>query len=174
MTNDQIKLAFALAKNKGCRFVSLKYTNQKGEQAKHQILIGVDYAAAQQKDLDVLKMLKEQAIMDDIHEQALDELIAGIEKSQAKTVTEKVEESPYEIVAPGLKQHKDTGSFYLYGFSRSKTVLKEGEKITTVSSQLTIAKNEIRKFLRTDRYRQFKFDEIKVCRVNGNEFELEN
>ena len=58
-------------------------------------------------------------------------------------------------------------------FCHSKTVIKEGEPKKAVNSApLTIAKDELRKLLKTNKYTQFALEMGNTLKLNGETLEL--
>lgn len=188
MKSNELRLLFELAQNKGCKFTNFTYrSTESGELASHTVLFGIDYKAAIQRDLkylgklrDIVGKKKYGAPGAALEFQAIEELISSLEKSLKNydgtaLSKEAAEKDTYESVFPGIKQHKDTGAYYLYGLALKKKVIEPGknDKKTVKSKDLTIAKDKIRARLRTNRYRQFRLNSINKAVVNGNALILE-
>jgi L-rhamnose mutarotase len=144
----------------GVSFCSIKnYTNEQGEVANHLFNIGASYENAKKKDieflnnLDVTTMEWQSAMVDII--KAKQELINSFENPRpTKDVFFHIEMNGKSI---GVKVHYESGKIYVWGLRVSKTILKAVEYKEVQSSNLTIAKNELRKLLKTSKYRQFIF-----------------
>ena len=78
----------------------------------------------------------------------------------------------YTVISAGLKVHNETGLLYVYGYKLRETVLQKGEYLPTKSSALTIAKNELRKRLRTGKFTQFSLSVGNEIVTNGTTLEL--
>jgi hypothetical protein len=144
----------------GVSFCSVKnYTNEQGEVANHLFNIGASYENAKKKDiefltnLDVTTMEWQSAMADVIV--AKQQLISSLEKPDV--VRSKAQKDAYFHLNNGLKVHCETGEIYVYGMRVNKTIIKAVEYKETKSSALTIAKNELRKLMKSAKYRQFKF-----------------
>lgn len=189
MNPNELRLLFELAQNKGCKFTTLTYRSaSSGELARHTLLFGVDYKHALERDLKYLKRLlrvigsrkmKTSKPDDLLLFTACEELIASAEKSLAKYDNDKLtkeaaEKDVYNHIVPGVKQHKNTGEYYIWAFRQSKEVLQSGKPSKPVNSKpLTIAKDKIRSKLRTESYANFKLSNITKAAVNGNTLILE-
>jgi hypothetical protein len=64
--------------------------------------------------------------------------------------------------------HRETNEVYVFGMQIKKTVLEEGEYKEDTRKPLTRAKDEIRKQLRSTKYRQFKIDRAEQFKVKGD------
>ena len=186
MTPNELRLLFELAKNKGCKFITLTYTSTEGETAKHTIAFGSNYKNALERDLKYLKRLRDRfgrmTLTQDglLLFQAVTELVESTEKSLAKYDGDELSKSAkekdvYNTIFPGVKQHKETGAYYLWGQAVRKTVIKPASttKNAPNSKPLTIAKDRIRRKLRTNRYRQFRLDSVAKSAVNGDTLVIE-
>lgn len=153
----------------GARFASLTYTAKgTGEVAKHRLILGVNLARAYRRDLVILK--GELPKLSGIPRQSCEELIASLEESlrvgignNSKYTCREV----YETISKGLKLHLENGELHVYGFSNGKTVLTPGATKTVKSSEKTIAKNALRKKMKSGKFRQFALSEVEGVNVNG-------
>ncbi len=152
----------------GVSFISVRnYTNKQNETSHYSINIGASYENAKTKDIEFLRALDVttrtwHSSMINM-QLAKDELIAAFLKPN-ETIS-KGQSDAYENIGSGLKIHKESGSLVVFGYLKSKTVLVPGEYETKNSRALTIAKDELRKLLRTGKFRQFFLDvnnEIKA------------
>lgn len=183
MQSNELRLLFELAQSKGCKFTSLTYrSTESGELARHTLLVGADYKAALERDLKYIKRVQRnisKKSTDPLFVQAVTEISEGLEKSLSKYDGEQLkkdiaDKDVYESIFPGVKQHKDTGAYYLWGMGVSKKVITEGKPSKpTKSKDLTIVKDKIRAKLRNSKYRQFKLNNIDKATVNGTTLNLE-
>lgn len=143
----------------GVSFCSIKnYTNQEGEVSDYLFNIGVSYTKAKEKDLEFLKNLditnmQWQSAMVDIIK-ANGELIRSLEAPTK-------EKDIYTFITNGLKVHNDTGLIYVFGMKVSKKVKEAIDYGEDTRRPLTKAKDEIRKLMKTTKYRQF------ILNLNG-------
>lgn len=197
MNSKELGLLFTLAQQKGCKFTTLVYrSTESGELARHTLLFGADYKSAIEKDLRYLKRYKAlkgsvkvsslPGVPADVIASArlefiaIDELIDGLQQSLAKYDGDQLkkaeeEKDVYTSVFPGVKQHKDTGVYYLWALGLRKKVIEPATKPkkTVKSRDLTIAKDRIRTKLRTNRYRQFRLSNIGKAVINGGTLVIE-
>jgi hypothetical protein len=154
---------------RGCRFASFLYHSKtSGEIARHSVMLGVDYAKARRRDVVVLKArLPRLTGVDRI---ACKELIASLDR---EGVSPLYTQSGYlHDLGKGLKLGAETGAIYVHGFSRGKTIIEEGIHKTVKSSPKTLAKNRLRKLMKTSRVRQYLLSNIHEARINGKHLEL--
>lgn len=167
----------------GVSFCSIKnYKNEKGEVSDYVFNIGVSYEKAKQKDikflndLDVTTMQWQSSMVDII--KAKQELISSLDKPDA--IRSKAQKDAYfhlsfnEDKQSALKVHCETGVLYVFGMKVSKKVIKAIEYKEAKSSPLTIAKNELRKLMKSTKYRQFTFslDGMSI-KASGEEITFE-
>lgn len=144
----------------GVSFCSIKnYTNQEGEVSDYVFNIGVSYEKAKEKDiqflndLDVTTMEWQSAMVDII--KAKQDLISSLEApSKARSEGQK---DAYTHINSGLKVHNDTGELYVFGMKVSKKVKEAVDYGADTRKPLTKAKDEIRKMMKSTKYRQFIF-----------------
>lgn len=184
MTINEAQTISALARNaNGCKFASVLYRSvDTRELARYSLLIGVSYENAVDRDLEFLYKLKKYKPYGDantpaalVHIQAVDELINGLERSKSKFNQTSNAADIYTNICNGIKKHKETGVFYLWGFIQQKTVINPSTapSKSVQSKPLTIEKNRIRRKLHTDSYRQFKIDNIGTVKINNQTLVLE-
>ena len=166
----------AIAKSPtGVSFFSIKnYTNKSGEVSNQLINIGVKYAATKEKDIKFLRELdvttmQWQSAMVDIEKArtALIEAFIAPDKARSEGQID-----AYTVITDGVKVHNETGLLYIYGYRVNKTVLVEGEYKTVNSSKETIAKNELRKLLKTGNFVNFSIEVGNNLTANGETIEL--
>lgn len=161
----------------GVSFCSVKnYTNQQGEVANHLFNIGVSYENAKKKDiefltnLDVTTMEWQSAMADVIV--AKQQLISSLEKPDV--VRSQAQKDAYFHINEGLKVHCESGEIYVYGMRVNKTIITPIEYKEVKSSKLTIAKNELRKLMKSAKYRQFIFQSNGMTiKASGQEITFE-
>jgi len=163
----------------GVSFVSVKnYTNQQGETSNNLINIGIKYENAKKKDvaflneLNIDQAIKEHGLKSDkslLDEARKELMVAFIKPDKARSEGQK---DAYTVICEGVKVHNETGKLYIYGYRESKTVLKEGTYKTVNSAPLTIAKNELKKLLRTGKFVNFALEVGNTLKLNGETLEL--
>jgi hypothetical protein len=153
----------------GVSFVSVIYTNEQNEKQHTTFNVGVSYEKSKQKDLEYLKNLDitelNSELSADLLTEATQSLIDDFEKTISK---EKVKVNNFIHITNGLKQHTENNELYVYGMLVHKTILSEGEYKEKNSKPLTIAKNIIRKNLKTSKYRQFKIGKAEQFKIKGD------
>jgi hypothetical protein len=160
----------------GVSFVSIKnYTNKQNEVSNNLINVGINYESAKQKDIEFLENLNlknhEFKSPLDLLKQAKEELIlAFLAPNENRS---KGQQDAYTTILPGVRVHNESGQIYLYGYRENKTVLIEGDKQKPVNSAaLTIAKDELRKLLRTGKFVNFSLEAGNTIKANGELLEL--
>lgn len=133
------------------------YTNKNGEVANHKINVGARYDRAKAKDieflenLDVTTMTWKSSMVDILKAKtALIEAFKNPDKARSEGQI-----NAYTHICPSVKVHNETGLIYLYGLRVKKEVIVKGEYKTVNSSALTIAKDELRKLLKTGKFVNF-------------------
>lgn len=176
MNSSLIEAIDQFSKIKGCRFISLTYTNKQGETARHTIMLGVDRKRAYKRDLSLyqhkLKDLK------GLQHEACQELIDSLKESLTLGIgnnTQNTRKDTFDHLDGNLKWHRETGELYINGFSRSKVVLREGEYKEVKSKPLTIEKNALRKLGKLGKFREFKLNQenVKSIKLNHNVLEID-
>lgn len=159
----------------GVSFVSIKnYTNSNNEVSNNLINVGIDYEKAKQKDIEFLENIKlsDYAFKSNTVELELAkaELIAAFIKPNENRSNGQID--AYTTIFSGVKVHNETGVLYVYGYRENKTVLIEGVYPKVNSSAKTIAKNELRKLLKTGKFTQFAIEVGNTIKGNGQTLEL--
>ena len=72
----------------------------------------------------------------------------------------------YYTICKGIKVHKTTGILYIYGMREHKEIITEGNYPSVNSRPLTIAKNILKKQLRTGKFKQFVVRNIETLNAN--------
>lgn len=161
----------------GVSFCSVKnYTNQEGEVSDYVFNIGVSYEKAKEKDieflnkLDVTTMQWQSAMVDII--KAKEQLITSLE-SPNKERSEGQKEA-YTYINNGIKIHNVTGEVYVFGMKVSKKVKEAIDYGADTRKPLTKAKDELRKLMKSTKYRQFIFQSNgMIIKASGEEITFE-
>lgn len=159
----------------GVTFFSIKnYTNTQGEVSNVLINVGINYEKSKQQDIEFLKNinLSDYQFKSDKSDliEAKNELIASFQKPDKNR--SEAQKDAYSTIFSGVKVHNETGLLYIYGYRVNKTVLKEGEYKHVNSSKKTIAKNELRKLLKTGKFTQYSIEVGNTLTAKGETIEL--
>lgn len=159
----------------GVSFVSIRnYTNKYGEVANNLINVGASYEKAKQKDIEFLENLNfaDYEFKSDLSllDEARKALIAAFIKPDENRSEGQI--NAYTQIVKGVKVHNETGVLYIYGYREKKEVLTKGEYPAVKSRPLTIAKDELRKLLRTGKFTQYALEVGNTIRANGETLEL--
>ena len=159
----------------GVSFVSIRnYTNSSNEASNNLINVGINYEKSKIKDIEFLENLNldEYSFKSnlDVILEAKAELIKSFIKPEENRSKGQIE--AYTHIVSGVKVHNESGQVYVYGYRENKTILKEGEYKQVNSKPLTIAKNELRKLLRTAKYTQYSLEIGNQVRANGSTLEF--
>lgn len=174
-------LVEAIERGKGAKFASFTYRAKgTGELAKVTLILGADTANAYEKDIEQLQatveMLKDAN--DPVALKAAQELLVSLQTSLKVGIGNNplyTHQETYVLPVglPGIKVHKEEGTVYVMGMVQNKTVIEAGEYKVVKSSAKTIAKNEIRKSLRSGKIRQYILPNVVRASLNGEVLELE-
>lgn len=181
--------ALVVAKTiKGTTFVGVRaYENSKGEVSNQTLLVGYNYAKMLKNDMEKLKQLNIETIInkygEEVATKAYSELLVSLAKT---TATEEEKEQlrkendstinrsdaqidAYITLAKGIKQHKESGKIFVTGLSVKKTVLKKGVYPIVNSRPKTLAKDEIKKLanLSNNKIRKFTFNSMSELKLQG-------
>lgn len=158
-------------------FVSLEYTNSKGETSKQTINVGVSYQNVLESSLNQLAALNRDTVRQEAESKGLDPnlvdtAISEIEGSLSRSLSrpeqvEVADVSNYENLSKGIKMHRTTGELYLSGLVRSKTVITPGTYKEVKSRPLTLVKKLIEKDLMFNKYRMFKLAPTQIHQVSS-------
>jgi hypothetical protein len=166
----------AIAKSPtGVSFFSIKnYCNKFGEISNQLINVGISYKSQVEKDIEFLRnldvtTLKWKSAMVDIIKARTTLIEAFISPSKARS---EGQINAYTIITDGVKVHNETGLLYIYGYRVKKEVLQEGSYPVVNSRKDTIAKDEIRKLLKTNNFVNFSIEVGNEIRANGETLEL--
>lgn len=157
----------SLAKS-GARFASLVYTAKgSGEIARHTVCLGVNIANAYRRDIAILSAKRDSlagvalVACDELLASLRESLTVGIGKNSAYTCA-----GVYETLAAGVKLVENS-ELHVYGFTIGKEIIAKGEHKAVNSSAKTIAKNALRRGMKSGKFRQFAISELEAVAMNG-------
>jgi hypothetical protein len=161
---ENLKRAIAKSPT-GVSMVSIKgYTNSNGEVSNNIINVGASLDNAKTKDIEFLKGITGNS---EIEEQARIELISSLETKDS--IRSRGQIDAYTVISKGIKVHNLTGEIYIFGLRMKKEVIQEGTYPEVKSRELTIAKNGLRKSLKSSKFTQFKISSMSGLRIAGEE-----
>ena len=159
----------------GVSFFSVKnYENSFGEVSNQLINVGINYEKSKVSDIETLENIDLTAhnfksSLADLKLARLELINAFLKPNENRSNGQK---DAYTTIFPGVKVHNETGKLYVYGYRVNKTVLIEGKYPTVNSKPLTIAKNELRKLLKTDKFVNFSIEVGNTLTAKGETIEL--
>lgn len=160
----------------GVSFINIKnYTSKStGEVSDHLINIGVSYENQKAKDIKFLENMLPLKMKWKSSLPLIVEAQVKIRESllRPNETMSNAQQDAYTPLAKGIKYHNETGALYIYGYGVKKTVIVPGEYKHTNHRPLTIAQNEIKKYLRTEKFRNFALSVGNVLVINGCEIYL--
>lgn len=166
---------------KGVSFVSLIYTNSHGERSKYVVNVGIKHNRVLERDLTKILELR-TSLFPTLSEKygekvtlaAFDEMEKSVVKSLEGTNDRaQAQIDAYVHINAGIKLNLESRDLHLYGYLVSKKVLEKGEYKPVKSQTKTLCKNEIKKHLKSGKYRQFKFDGTECFTTGGNTLTIE-
>jgi len=164
-------LSKVLAKSPtGVSLVSIKgYTNSFGEVSNNLVNVGASLTNAKAKDITTLQSLDVTTLGGDsiLLEKARVELINSFINPNENRSQGQID--AYTIVTKGIKVHNETGEIYIFGLRNSKTVIEQGVYPIVNSRALTIAKNQLKKDLKSSKFTQYKLSSTSIIKLNGEE-----
>ena len=168
-------LSNALSKSPtGVSFVSIKgYKNSYNEVSNNLVNVGASLDNAKKKDIETLQALNVTELNGDsiLLEKARVELINSfINPNENRSQGQK---DAYTIVAKGIKVHNETGEIYIFGLRTSKTIIEQGVYPIVNSRALTLAKNQLKKDLKSSKFTQYKLSSTAIIKTNGEELIFE-
>jgi len=146
------------------RFIAINgYQNKEGAVSNYVININHKYGTKVKKDIGQLKAVIKA--MPKTPETALEYMAATIlleafianGNKETASVQSLVQNELYEKINGSVQRHKETGEYYLHGYLVSRTVIVAVQKKVVSSKPLTVAKDILRRDLRTEKYVRFKF-----------------
>ena len=165
----------ALAKSPtGASFVSIKgYTNSFGEVSNNLVNVGASLTNAKAKDVETLQALDVTTLGGDtiLLEKARVELINSFVSPNENRSNGQID--AYTIVGKGIKVHNESGEIYIFGLRNSKSIIEQGVYPIVNSRPLTLAKNQLKKDLKSNKFTQFKLSSTATIRMNGEELIFE-
>lgn len=162
------ELINTLKKFNGVQFISISnYTNKNGEVSNVLLNIGASLHKAKKKDV---YKLENTVFNDPLKEIAKNEIINSL-KAPLKKRSESQKDA-YINICNGLRMHINTGKLYIYGLQVKKKILVRGEYPTVRNKPLTIAKNELKKGLKSSKFRQYELSNIVNISIDGNKLKL--
>jgi len=168
-------LTNALAKSPtGVSFVSIKgYTNSYGEVSNNVVNVGASLTSAKYSDIETLQSLDVTAFNGDsiLLEKARVELINSFIAPNENRSNGQID--AYTIICKGIKVHNQSGEIYIFGLRKSKTTLVDGVYPQVNSKPLTLAKNTLRRELKSSKFTQYKLSSTSVIKLNGEELIFE-
>jgi hypothetical protein len=168
-------LSKVLAKSPtGVSLVSIKgYTNSYGEVSNNLVNVGASLTNAKAKDVITLQSLDVTTLGGDsiLLEKARVELINSFVNPNENRSQGQID--AYTIVAKGIKVHNETGEIYIFGLRNSKTIIEQGVYPIVNSRALTLAKNQLKKDLKSSKFTQYKLSSTSVIKLNGEELSFE-
>lgn len=184
LQNETVKNMLVAAVNAthktGARFIGLTYTNENGETAIQNLIMGINIVSLYKADLRTLNALRPS--LTGVKAVACDELIASIKNSLDKGIGNNDRytlKGYYTPITPNgeVKLHVDEkGATFLYirGYVLKKTVLVEGTYAHVNSSEKTLAKKSLEKNLRRGKIRTFKINvnALHSVKMNGMTIEI--
>ena len=171
MSNIKIKAIDTLREStsKGCRFISFVYaTKGTGELSRYTINFGIDYHAACKHDKDLLEAY---APKDELEETAKAEMLQSLTETLTDGVSSSyTQKDTFEPIGKGIRQHKETGEIYIYGYVEGKDQLAPPitPKKDVKSRPLTLAKKAIEKAcgFRRSKFGQFVLNPDNITNVS--------
>lgn len=154
----------------GVSFVSIVYKNKEDEIQKTLINVGVSYENAKLKDIEYLKELDVKTIKSSQNVSTLEQarvalLGALISPSKSRSEGQK---NAYTYLNNGLKVHNETGKLYVVGMKVKKEVLVQGDYKADTRRPLTIAKDDIRKTMKSTQYRNYDLSNMGKVTIKGD------
>ena len=176
-----LKALVAFAKVNRSSFVGFPYENEY-ERANVVLHLGCDVRKKYEGDLAKLIEARQFYVdlADPVYIEAIDEMIASFQNSLDKGIGNNenyTKQDVYESLAPNIKQHRETGRLYVFGFINQKNVTEVFAERKKVNSRpKTIAKRTIEKRhgLETPKFREYIIDleHMESVKVNGDRIEL--
>lgn len=153
-------------------FVGIRgYENRYGEVSNIVVNVGMNYPKAKQQDIETLKTVSITPLANDtissvLLEEARTKLIQSFIKPNENRSQGQI--NAYTNMGNGIKVHNESGDIFIYGYKHSKTVIVKGEYPTVNSRPLTLAKNILKKDLKTTKFSQYKIKQADFIKVGQN------
>jgi hypothetical protein len=169
-------LESAISKTKnGITFIAVNdYTNSANEVSNNLINVGIKYENQKLKDIEYLKTLDIQSIsfhssLIDIEKARIALIEAFLKPNENRSNGQK---NAYYHINSAIKVHIESGEVMIYGYRENKKVISEGIYKEVKSSSLTIAKNELRRLLKTSKFKYFKLSNLETLKANKETLEF--
>ena len=163
LANDLLR---ELLRTKESRFASVVYTSKEtGEKALFLIHLNVNYRGILTRDLAVLSRTATPEVS--YMSLAKEELQCSLRESLEGHNSRFTKAGYYSRLKVGypVKYHKEV--MYFDALVVSKRVLVPGVEKFVNHNKLTLAKNKLRKLLKTNKFREFRLDGVESARLNG-------
>lgn len=172
---------------KGASFIGISAyeSTTSGEIADYVINTNISVENAKKTDLEKLQNADLEAFAatskftPELIAIAHNELLTSAVKNLNSDFTERSAQSQAQTDAfinfgNGLKLHKDTLAVHIFGMSISKTIIIEGEYKSVKSSDKTLCKKEIKKFLdlRSEKFRTFILTNADAVTISKETFDI--
>lgn len=171
-------LFFELVDINSAKFVSFTYRS-KGtkELAKYTLIVGFITENLYKRDVEILKDLIDNKKVSGIKllaaQELLDSRYASLELGVGNNPEYTCKDVYGQVADSGVKVHVIDGEFHVMGLVESKVTIEKGEYKVVNHRPKTIAKNEIRDLLPSERIRQFKLRNVLGARLNGQTLEID-
>lgn len=178
------RLVQALNNAKGSKFVAFTYTNKFGEEASRLIQINTIYENALSKDLAIVPEV--EYVQNDKFDRATfitaqAELLKSIKMSlgisdDTMNKTDKDthsnrsngQKNAYVQVAKNMKFNLEKQQLHIFAKEVRKTILVEGEYPQVNKRPKTMAKDFIRKQMKSSKYRNYVISNLDEIKINGD------
>jgi hypothetical protein len=164
------------ATEKGCRFVSFMYqAKESGEVSVYNLLLGIDIEHAYRRDLCILPQL---TLKTAVERRAREEIIRSIQDSLTFGVGHNpryTQEDLYLHICKGLRYNQNSNQLHLTGYSISRQVIQPGVFKPRKSSEVVLAKQALKRRMKSGRFRAFVLDveNISGLKCNGKVLEIQ-
>jgi hypothetical protein len=178
------ELVNSLNKLKGAKFVSFTYTNKFGEKASRLIQINTIYENALKKDLDIIPNVEyvenekyDKAIFITAQAELLKstKLSLGIDDNTANKLDKEKhtnrsngQKNAYVNISNNIKYNIEKQQVHIFAKEVRKTILVEGEYPQTNKRAKTMAKDDIKKHMKSSKYRTYIISNIDRIKANGD------
>lgn len=160
--------------NRGAKFISFAYKSKGHEETSiFTLLLGVNLKNAYKRDLKLISHIK---TMSAVEEMARKEIVESLKDSLRLGNNPRfTQKDLYYSITRGVRLNTETGQLHLWGFIVRKQVIEAGIFRPIKSSEKTIAKNKIRKHMKSARFRDFVLspENIAGMRINGGVIEFQ-
>ena len=173
---------------KGAKFVAFTYTNKFGEVAKRVIQINTIYENALRKDLDIIPNV--EYVENEKYDKAtfitaqaellksaklslgIDDGTANKEDKTKHANRSNGQVEAYVKIAPNVKYNIEKGQVHIFAKEVRKTVITEGVYPVVKKQKKTMAKDDIKRHMKSSKYRTYIVTEIQSIKLNGDTIEI--